>query len=859
MANPYFNAVYYLQQNPDVFAAGYTVDTAWNHYAQFGANEGYANGGTVRAPNPWFDVKYYLNNNPDLIAAGITPAMALDHFTTYGMTAAEDRAPNSTIAGNPITEASLLAYAKGNADLQTAFGIPADATTLTAAQQNALISHFYQYGYSEGRADPPTTVVLPNPNQGQTFTLTTGVDNIEGSAGNDTINGGALAPDGTTAATTLNALDVINGGGGTDTLVLDTTGDQNQSIGGTITNVENLTFLGSGSAIAAVDASNFSGAIRFQQTTDTSVSVTGATGQNLVLDRVADATVLTAGYAAAQATAMVQAASVLGDATFSISGTGLKTANLTVDKTVTGKSVTVTDTGNTTESASIAASGASTVTVTSTALKSVTVSGEGAVSLTTTTAPTTSVDASASTGGVTLVTALATTATFTGGSGKDSITQGASTKAVAMGAGDDTVTWSGAALGSGGSTDGGAGTDTINLTAANAATVTSNATLGAAFAASISNFEKFGIGATGAATTVDATYIDGMTHLVSAGTVVANTLTINNLAANSTFEMTAAAAAAVALNLKDSAGTSDVLNLKFSATDGFTSTAAITAAGVETLNITTDDTDTTAPTTVFTAPITAAAVKTVVVSGDVGIDLTGLNATTLTSFDASGVTATGAAGAVTLVTGNLAADAVIKGGAGNDSLDASAAVTKTVNIEGGAGNDSITGSATKVNTLNGGEGNDTIVGGSAADTIMGGDGNDIISGGAGLDQITGGAGNDTFNIVTNANGNIFATILDASAGDMLSFTDRGTETFATTKLSLGGTAVFQDYLNLAAAGDGSTNGAMSWFQFGSNTYVVQDLSAAGSFVNGTDIVVELTGMIDLSTATGAGTNVLTLA
>ena len=140
MANPYFNAVYYLQNNPDLMAAGVTAATAWDHYVQYGANEAYAAGGSVRAPNDWFDARAYLNGNPDLIAAGVTPETALDHFQQYG--ANELRSPNAAIAASPITAASLVAYVNANADIATALSITIPATTLTAAQQDAVVAHF---------------------------------------------------------------------------------------------------------------------------------------------------------------------------------------------------------------------------------------------------------------------------------------------------------------------------------------------------------------------------------------------------------------------------------------------------------------------------------------------------------------------------------------------------------------------------------------------------------------------------------------------------------------------------------------------------------------------------------------------
>ena len=53
-------------------------------------------------------------------------------------------------------------------------------------------------------------------------------------------------------------------------------------------------------------------------------------------------------------------------------------------------------------------------------------------------------------------------------------------------------------------------------------------------------------------------------------------------------------------------------------------------------------------------------------------------------------------------------------------------------------------------------------------------------------------------------------------------------------------------MDVAAAS--GTAGVIRWFQFGGNTYIVQDRSGSADFVNGTDIVVALTGLVDLSTA-----------
>src|SRR5690606_38194417 len=144
MANPYFNAAYYLHNNLDVLAAGYTVANAEQHYLQYGAAEALL-GATSRKPAPYFDIEYYLTNNPDLISAGIGAEGAFQHFVQYGQF--EGRSPSE---GLEVTDAKLSAYAAANEDLQEAFGID-DPADLTQEQQDALTSHFYQYGYAEDR------------------------------------------------------------------------------------------------------------------------------------------------------------------------------------------------------------------------------------------------------------------------------------------------------------------------------------------------------------------------------------------------------------------------------------------------------------------------------------------------------------------------------------------------------------------------------------------------------------------------------------------------------------------------------------------------------------------------------------
>lgn len=90
-------------------------------------------------------------------------------------------------------------------------------------------------------------------------------------------------------------------------------------------------------------------------------------------------------------------------------------------------------------------------------------------------------------------------------------------------------------------------------------------------------------------------------------------------------------------------------------------------------------------------------------------------------------------------------------------------VTGFENITGGAGKDSLTGNAL-ANTLDGGGGNDTLIGGGGNDTLIGGAGDDTLDEGQGAAKMTGGAGNDTFQLDVAGTG---SHITDFTVGEDL--------------------------------------------------------------------------------------------
>lgn len=240
-----FNAEYYLANNADVAAAGYTEATAYQHYIDYGAEEDFS-GEAQRAPNGWFDVNYYLSTYPDLQANGVTADTALLHFATYGL--AEGRDPNADVAAaddntddgvsdSPDDNADIWAqYAANNPDLQSAFGIDGGAdSTITAADLSVeeivtLRTHYYQYGWSEDRPKPDFVVNAVadgddgdggegggDAGVGETFDLSPDNDNVDGTGDDDTVNADVEAVDGV-VANTLNSGDNIDGNGGNDTI-----------------------------------------------------------------------------------------------------------------------------------------------------------------------------------------------------------------------------------------------------------------------------------------------------------------------------------------------------------------------------------------------------------------------------------------------------------------------------------------------------------------------------------------------------------------------------------------------------------------------------------------------------------------
>jgi hypothetical protein len=147
---------------------------------------------------------------------------------------------------------------------------------------------------------------------------------------------------------------------------------------------------------------------------------------------------------------------------------------------------------------------------------------------------------------------------------------------------------------------------------------------------------------------------------------------------------------------------------------------------------------------------------------------------------------------VVTIASNVTVPATIDGGAGDDVLIGGGGPTV---IFGGTGNDVIVG-GTSTNILDGGDGNDVVVGNSGRDLVIGGKGTDVVTGGSGDDIVIGGY--TSYDSNQAALQQIMA-IWNSSA----SFSDRVASLTGTGGLLRSGTTVFDDdATDVLSGGDG---------------------------------------------------------
>jgi hypothetical protein len=645
----FFNPTFYLQNNPDVLqaVAQGVMPSAEYHFNNFGWKEG-------RSPNATFDVDHYLINNPDVLAAGVNP---LTHFIEFG--AAEGRSPSAEF----VTAANFdtAAYAAANADL-------AAAGITTAAE---LYEHFAKFGFAESRpgvqtVDGSPVGVVTVDNVGQTFTLTHTIDNLTGTANDDTFVGDDF---------TVSAADQIDGKAGNDTF--NYFGAKAAVALPQMQNIETLNLINP-TATTSLNTSAVSGltAVNYKDAALGAANLAGITlagTQTLGLDNVQTTGDLTAdfGTSATAASLKMSNGSSVGDA--NLNGTALKTLNI---DSAGSKANTIATLASTGTEDTVNLSGSQKLTITNALANSVK-----------------TVDASKNEGGVTVTAGNADVA-FTGGAGDDSVNlAGTYTTADVLNGGD--------------------GTDTlvVNVAEADPAAAQTNVT----------NFEVLAIADNASNDEVDAAKFsvnklefradsDGTT----AGTIVSGLTSGATIITGAAVDLFGSVNA-VDVNLSDAAGAGDSITIDINNTAG-AGNFDIDLTGVEKITIDASGSD-----QANNVDIDSAQVKEYVVNAGGGnLTLTTTTGgTVISSVDASsttgdgglivtlstsaisGATVTGTKNADTVVGSNWdddiisgAGNDIITGRGGNDEIDISGGGSNTIifeNSAAGNGTDTITG------------------------------------------------------------------------------------------------------------------------------------------------------------------------
>jgi Ca2+-binding RTX toxin-like protein len=639
---------------------------------------------------------------------------------------------------------------------------------------------------------------------------------VPGTSANDTIDG--FAND--SGRQTFSVADQINGGAGTDTLLIEITAASTLSPT-KISNVENIE-LTKGAFNVTFNMASIDGV---QSVTDLSASgddsysnlqavsaftVDGRTDGTLTIDF--DTSAL-----AGSTDNLVINLSAVSDAG------GADGITITDDGTAALETVTL----NSVNASSVI----TTLTTTDTGVSKLNVTGDADLTValadaTAGAATLDTVDASSFTGRLNLTVVGGNATAVTGGSGNDTVVGGTGNDVILGGAGNDSITGdAGNDSLSGGlgndtfvmagnitlddTIDGGDGTDTITISAVVAVTD----------GVGVSNIETLTIAgaAHAGAITQDMDAFAGVTR-VNIGT--------NTTAAPANVAVTVDDAGSSLTTLGITAtGDSHVFDLKTdTAADTLTvnvgsSTAgtAVTLGGLDVSDIETLTINSTGGTNTFTT-FTTADLTSLTVTGSTTLDmdaaaLTG--ATDLASINATAFTGTtlnidASTSTVNMVflPGTGAAD--ITSGSGNDTLTGASRADTLIGgtgndvISGAAGNDDIQGGAGN-DSLSGGTGVDSITLGSGTDTVDAGDGDDtiVVAGNASAsDSIDGGAGNDTVTMdVDSASVFRFGTVSNVevvTAAFSAAGTINATSLSAVTSLNITGGAVAADVDNLTA-------------------------------------------------------------
>lgn len=543
--------------------------------------------------------------------------------------------------------------------------------------------------------------------------LTAGIDNVAGTAGNDTIN--ALMTTAATPAQTLGNTDSIVGGAGTDTLNADISGTASFKPA-VLSGVElvNVTFTGAGT-FNVKDAAGLTTLASAGSTADATFSNIASTSIGLVVRDTAQSTdfqyqtAATAGTADAVTLTVSNIAQTTTNGTDAITVAGVETLNI-----VSTNSASVIDT------------------LTATSATTLNISGDADITIGASNGVATKILGAAATGGISMSSSVATE--ITGGAGNDSFTQSAASGDLNInsGAGNDTITIT--HYTDNDTVAGGEGTDRLVLSSSVADDLISTS----AATKNLSGVEILRVSDELAGTLNVSKYV-GIVDVELADGTDGSARTINFAAGSAKLTFRDGSSNDLGAGLTvDAGGTAatDALTVSVvDANENVLNGQALTISDFETINI--------------GATLNAQTIGGITVtngmSNEVVLNITGAkqittgSVTGVTSINGSALTVVASgdglyatAGAAMTLIGSGAKDS-LTGSSGNDV------------ISGGASNDTLAGGGGN-DQLNGEDGNDDITGGTGRDTISGGAGNDTIAGAGGNDVITGGDGNDSIDI-----------------------------------------------------------------------------------------------------------------
>ena len=715
---------------------------------------------------------------------GFANALAADFASSTDAALAATVTANLGLTGDALTA--------GNAYLEAQFAADAAGrgkAVLDAMNALATLGNDAVYGAAatafnaEVVASTTYSMVATNTTPlavgaGQSYNLTTAVDNLTGTAGDDSFYASNATAN--AAGQTFSSADAVNGGEGADSLTASigaagtygTSGVSNvETMSGTFTAGGTVSLQGN-TGITTVESQSSTNAAAFNNISTAAMNLkasntafgTTFTFVDSALTGTADTANLTLNGMTAGTVDIATAAAANGFETIAINSTG------------SANTATLGDTNQT-------------------SVKTINVTGDQNLALTTTAVTTyTTVDASAMTGALTLTTTNAGTATtVTGGTGNDGITLGAAAVAdsIDAGAGDDTITFS-ANLTNADTINGGDGTDILAGVAANL--------VSSAYAkpttATVTNIETINV-----------------TDLLDTGNY-----TLSNIASGiTTFGMAAGSDNTQRTVTFEGGGASNTVNLTGTTVIG-TSGIKFAAAGTNTSDsLTINQKSTTA---LFDGagagePLAVDGYETIAINNSAVADTIAGITLTNTMAAAQTVNFTGAfgmtVGTITPTTGTLAAVDASGMTVAATALGLSATAGAKTAMTGSGGRDSLTGSS----------GIDTIDGGAGNDTIAAGGGNDVITGGEGVDSITqagtgtttnidAGAGNDTITMsgklasTQTINGGEGTDTLVLNATDVTTLNALSTANKAVMKGNITGVETVQFAANTGATMDMST-------------------------------------------------------